>query len=65
MNNPELAEMIYIVSYWDDHNPEPISTVFDNEEAANSCKDYFSSLYDHCCMDQTYLYSTFKVYQTD
>lgn len=51
---------IYIVTYWD-KGKEPVVTVFDNRDAAESCYRAFRDSYDGCCIDESTLYHSFLV----
>ena len=54
---------VWIVTYWDD-DEEPTVTVFDNEEAARSCYEYFKSHVNQhkgCCIDKEDICCKFKV----
>ena len=48
------------VIYWDE-GEEPVISLFDNEEAARKCYEYFKLNRDGCCIDECNIYSDFLV----
>ena len=46
------------VIYWDE-GEEPIISLFDNEEAARKCYEYFKTNHDGCCIDKCNIFSDF------
>ena len=58
-----MKQIIYIVTqYFPFTNEEPIVTVFDNEDNAESCFEYYKSLGKTMCMDKSLICKTFKVF---
>ena len=53
-------QQLFVVAYWNT-GEEPTITIFDNRKAAKACFNYFKDIYINCCLDETYLYSTFSV----
>lgn len=50
---------VYVVSYQDDLEDEPVVTVFDNKLAAIKCFKTFSKIHDKVVIDEVPLYSKF------
>lgn len=48
------------VVYWD-NGKEPVITLFDNEESARNCYDYFKLHHDGCCIDKCNIFSKFSL----
>lgn len=59
-NAQKVRTEVYCVTYWDD-SEEPVVTIFDNEEAANKCYDYFKMHHEGCCIDSCEIYSSFSI----
>lgn len=55
---------VWTVTYWtEDLNKEPTISVFDNEEAAQKCYEFFRKEYKgQVCIDCAPLYTQFLVY---
>ncbi len=56
-----MREHVYVVSYVNHKNIEPIITVFDNEESAQRMHDYLKGNGLHVWLDECPLYSRYIV----
>lgn len=61
--NKDINDVYVVTRYEDDmYSKEPIVTVFDNEEAARKCFEYFKKLDTKIvCLDKCPIYKTFTV----
>jgi len=50
---------IWIVTYWDFFDGEPVVTAFNNKEVANKCYEYVKKHHNGCCLDECLIYSIF------
>ena len=55
-----MNKEVWSVIYWDE-GEEPIISLFDNEEAARKCYEYFKPNHDGCCIDKCSIFSNFLV----
>jgi len=57
-----MKQIVYTVTqYFPNTNEEPIVTVFDNKDNAESCFKYYKSLGRMVCMDECLVCKTFKI----
>jgi len=52
---------VFVVSCRDDDDDEILVGCFNNKPAATDCYNYLRRYYDHCQLDETIEYSTFRV----
>lgn len=54
-------EHIYIVTYFDKSEREPVVTAFDNRDAAERCYEAFKDKHDIVSIDRAPVYKSFEV----